>query len=371
MDLIPVLDTSAWQTDYRNGKVTPEAQPPDLTKAKALGVRGIFHRIGNGRKFDDSFPLFFEAAKQAGLPIGAYFYFQPNAEGAIASANRVADWVSGYDVDLPVMLDLENYNGPTMHVDVLTRWVLEWLSHVEQRLGRRPVIYSAAWWWNSRIDGVTVDWSAWDTMQARYSRGYETPPSATSEWQDWLAGQREPNTMIGTRPWDGWQFTSSLDAEDFGMPAVRSAAGLDGNLVKADAWARWSGEPVVEPAPMPEPPPQEPVHDPAAGLPPFIPSRSQFSVYPLDPFKARIEQGAQGDLVKYLQGVLNKKTGKQRLKIDGDFGPITRGAVEDVQSYFGVTVDGIVGWDGGDGNAPGRNATWPIIDFLAVWPKQK
>jgi peptidoglycan hydrolase-like protein with peptidoglycan-binding domain len=46
----------------------------------------------------------------------------------------------------------------------------------------------------------------------------------------------------------------------------------------------------------------------------------------------------------------------QDIAIDGDFGPQTEKAVKNVQAFFRITVDGVVG----------SRQTWPIIDYLAV-----
>lgn len=50
----------------------------------------------------------------------------------------------------------------------------------------------------------------------------------------------------------------------------------------------------------------------------------------------------EGPHVAALQGLLNAKA-SQGLTVDGDFGPATERAVHNVQRFFGLTVDGIVG----------------------------
>jgi hypothetical protein len=56
---------------------------------------------------------------------------------------------------------------------------------------------------------------------------------------------------------------------------------------------------------------------------------------------ARVAQGAKGDLVVWIQ--LHLISAGQRTKVDGDFGPSTRGAVRRFQAARGLSVDGIVG----------------------------
>lgn len=55
-----------------------------------------------------------------------------------------------------------------------------------------------------------------------------------------------------------------------------------------------------------------------------------------------LRRGSRGDHVRVLQTVLNNRAG-QRLAVDGDFGPSTEAAVKNLQRFFGLSVDGVVG----------------------------
>ncbi len=90
-----------------------------------------------------------------------------------------------------------------------------------------------------------------------------------------------------------------------------------------------------------------------SGMPPFNPDRGQFSLYPIAKNKALVRRGARGDVVAYLQGVIKHKAGGA-ISVDGDFGSKTENRVKDVQRFFKLTVDGVVG-----------SKTWDVIDFLA------
>jgi murein L,D-transpeptidase YcbB/YkuD len=73
---------------------------------------------------------------------------------------------------------------------------------------------------------------------------------------------------------------------------------------------------------------------------------------------ATISEGATGDTVKWLQYNLIRRTLSDATQIDGIFGPITKGAVEEFQAGEHLVVDGIVGpatWGalhGGDAEPP-------------------
>ncbi|MEX1071941.1 MAG: peptidoglycan-binding protein [Anaerolineales bacterium] len=56
-----------------------------------------------------------------------------------------------------------------------------------------------------------------------------------------------------------------------------------------------------------------------------------------------LNQGDSGQAVRALQVLLRDKFGYNQVNVDGDFGPLTRSAVEDFQDEYDLDVDGIVG----------------------------
>jgi len=55
-------------------------------------------------------------------------------------------------------------------------------------------------------------------------------------------------------------------------------------------------------------------------------------------------------------GVIRWKAGHPTLAVGGIYGPVTIAAVNDLQRFFGLTLDGVVG----------PRETWPVIDLLAT-----
>lgn len=90
-----------------------------------------------------------------------------------------------------------------------------------------------------------------------------------------------------------------------------------------------------------------------APWPPFDPAQGLWGLWPLAE-KSRLGVGAQGDIVRYLQGVIYHKAGGN-IAIDGDYGRQTQLRVMDLQAWFGASVDGWVGPE-----------TWHLIDVLAT-----
>jgi peptidoglycan hydrolase-like protein with peptidoglycan-binding domain len=78
-----------------------------------------------------------------------------------------------------------------------------------------------------------------------------------------------------------------------------------------------------------------------------------FGLYPFDTAKRWLWEGALGDDVKYLQSVIYHRAGGA-IAIDGGFGMQTVRRVRDLQTLFGLTVDGKVG-----------PQTWGAVDTLA------
>jgi hypothetical protein len=72
--------------------------------------------------------------------------------------------------------------------------------------------------------------------------------------------------------------------------------------------------------------------------------------------KPTIRAFSRGPEVTYLQSVITVRAGHPQLHVTGIFDGATDQAVRDVQRFFGLTVDGIVG----------SRQTWPVIDFLAA-----
>lgn len=85
----------------------------------------------------------------------------------------------------------------------------------------------------------------------------------------------------------------------------------------------------------------------------FAPPPPAFGLWPIGR-KPRLVLGSTGDAVRYLQAVIAAKAGGN-ITVDGNFGPQTDRRVRDLQRFFGLTVDGIVGRE-----------TWRLIDWLAT-----
>lgn len=248
--MVGVIDSSGWQFNYKgNGALNPGADKPDFSKAVEQGVVGIIHRIGNGSRLDESFNMTYSAAKKAGLKIGAYYYAQPGRMSVAESIARVSGWLKPYDLDLPHMLDLEEYYGTPLSKTALGMWVNGYLTGMSKMDQHPAILYAGAAFAN---ENTISNVSSWDTMQPRYYKYGVRPMSHVESWPGFVRWDRQPRHTDVLGDWEGYQFTSDLFAPDFGFPRDAATDRLDGNLVRQADWDAWTWQ--AAPTPPPEPP---------------------------------------------------------------------------------------------------------------------
>lgn len=216
--------------------------------------------------------------------------------------------------------------------------------------GVRPIRAGVSW--SSHSFGAAIDWRIEDhNMRAACI--------------DWLVtnhvvlGIQAIHDYFGCRIWRANRYPSQ-DPATWWRPQVKSSSTGMGQTwavylhIETDQSNWHNNTPVPNRSGVstnePTPPPPPIVFKPARGI---------WGLYPLNPSKATLRRTDApvtreiADLTRYLQGVMRLKAG-QPVTIDGDFGPRTDEAVRNVQRFFGLVVDGIVG-----------PKTWGVIDMLA------
>lgn len=137
------VDVSHWQGEM------------DWFKCQDAGATLAFIKASEGREWVD--PRFFEnwnAIRRTNIKFGAYHYFL-NGVSSEAQAQNFLHTVGDYDAVLPPVLDVEDGNAAPDPDQILN-----WLKIVESELSVRPVIYTAAWYWNNVRFGGPVDWAS-------------------------------------------------------------------------------------------------------------------------------------------------------------------------------------------------------------------
>lgn len=131
-------------------------------------------------------------ARAAGLYVGAYHYARPHRTpgSALAQAQAFVGVIGDQQRvgTLPPVLDLEA-NDSRMRPAELLAWARAFLSAVEQRTGRRPIVYSYPAFWSASMGGT------------RELAGYPL-------WIAHYTSRDAPRTP-GWSAWTFWQHTSS------------------------------------------------------------------------------------------------------------------------------------------------------------------
>jgi hypothetical protein len=80
--------------------------------------------------------------------------------------------------DLPLAVDVERRDGAS--ASGITACVRECLAIAGDRTGRRPIIYTARWYWNQYVQSA-ADWREYDLWVASYT----SEPVLPRDWETW------------------------------------------------------------------------------------------------------------------------------------------------------------------------------------------
>lgn len=115
------IDVSSWQH--------PSGEAIDFGKVKAAGYSGVWIKCTQGTTYVN--PFFhgdYNAAKAAGLVVGAFHFATPSASSAEAEASHALATCAGLDLELGLALDMEQLG--TMAPHDAAPWSQEWLAAV-------------------------------------------------------------------------------------------------------------------------------------------------------------------------------------------------------------------------------------------------
>ena len=165
------IDVSHWQGDI------------DFEALKEAGVEFIIIRVGTADGIDGDYVLDrkfiqnIEGANKVGIPVGIYFYsYADTKERAVADANWILEQIEGYDVDLPIAFDWENwsfYNDFNLSFFGLTDMANSFLSVFEDA-GYEGMLYSS----KNYLERIWLDtnypiWLAHYTSQTNYEGDFD------------------------------------------------------------------------------------------------------------------------------------------------------------------------------------------------------
>ena len=155
----------------------------DWDEVKAMQVKNIkigfaFIKATEGTEdVDNAFRTNWKGAKKAGIPRGAYHFFNPYRSGK-AQAENFMDAVKLTPGDLPPVLDVEQ--AGTLSKEKLQQRVSEWLTIIERHYNVKPVIYTGADFYANLLNGKFDDYPLW---VAHYL--VKDKPRVSRDWSFW------------------------------------------------------------------------------------------------------------------------------------------------------------------------------------------
>jgi lysozyme len=163
----------------------------DWQKVASYGIVFAFAKATEGVGLQDThFTANYAAMKSSGILRGAYHFFHPGSD-ASAQANSFLRVVKQLEPgDLPPTLDVEVDDGKSDKV--IINGIQQWLDSVEAALGQRPIIYTSASFWNSKVSGTSrfADYPLW---VAHYT--FKPNPNIPNGFEDYTIWQF---TELGT-----------------------------------------------------------------------------------------------------------------------------------------------------------------------------
>lgn len=161
----------------------------DWKKVAATGVAFAFAKASEGvNTKDETFAANFAAMKDNGILRGAYHFFHP-CKDPDAQADNFLAVVQNLDPgDLPPVLDVEIDEGKS--AAEIIAGIQTWVGKVKAALGRTPVIYTSAFFWDTKVGGCK-DFSDCPLWVAHYtSEPAPNKPKGFDDFTFWQYSQQ-------------------------------------------------------------------------------------------------------------------------------------------------------------------------------------
>lgn len=240
--MVQGIDISHWQDD----KSTP--QKMDFKKSVQAGAKFVYIKVAERGYIDRDWEYNWKAAKDAGLLRGGYHFLRWDLSGLV-QARLFSDVLLDDPGELPPVAD---YEAPRKGSRYPSNALLEqFLVEVENKLGRRPMIYTSPGFWNMHGRNKVTrtfehKWIYYPLWIAHYFKKYEpgvTKPQMIEPWKS-----------MG-KTWTFWQWTSNGDGLAYGAESKSIDLNwFNGTLDELYALANTS-QPSPTPTPTPSPTP--------------------------------------------------------------------------------------------------------------------
>lgn len=163
----------------------------DFNAVAADSIDFVFIKATEGKSFKDrNFKRNVVAARRAGLKVGAYHFFRFDAPGHMQALNMLHS-VKGYDLDLPLVIDVEEFTNPDDHA---TELIVNRLGEMTDYLashGYKVIIYTNKRGYNRFVSTTRFnDLPLWICT-------FSTPAEGL-EWRFWQYSHRGKVNGIAT-----------------------------------------------------------------------------------------------------------------------------------------------------------------------------
>ena len=167
----------------------------------------MFVKASEGNTYQDpTFARNFTQAKQAGLIVSAYHFYETN-DAPNSQLENFTQLVKLSPGDLPPVVDIEKLH---MQDDMMLMGNLQlYLNGLEQHYGVKPIIYTGLNFANQHV----TEFSQYPLWIAEYGRTQPTLPIGWSSWTFWQWSQS--HTLTGIE--------GQVDADRFNGDAVNFA----------------------------------------------------------------------------------------------------------------------------------------------------
>ncbi len=186
---------------------------PDFERVRSQGYEFVYIKATEGGNFRDRrFISNLQNARRAGLKAGAYHFFRFDTPGYLQGLN-LADAIEGRTLDLPVVIDLEEWANPNLQATALVLNRLdEMIDHLESR-GYRVVLYTnkngynrflrthsrryPVWICSLAREPEDVEWVLWQASHSGKVDGIDHPVDLNAfngtreEWERFIAGDAQ------------------------------------------------------------------------------------------------------------------------------------------------------------------------------------
>ncbi len=194
-----ITDIDPERYPVRGIDVSSHNGPIDFDQVAESGIHFAMIKATEGATFlDPSFSGNYRNAKAAGLKVGAYHFFRFETSGYMQALNLLNS-VRGLDLDLPLVIDIEEWGNPYTRPTATIRQEVREMAEILVSEGYGVMIYTNKDGHSRYVEGYLDDLPLWICSF--------TDPPTSAQWHLWqfshkgkvpgIKGRVDLNTFIG------------------------------------------------------------------------------------------------------------------------------------------------------------------------------